>query len=129
MTNGTIINLTFLIVFHQHLGEMDSLPVRCVVLEANGILSSRDGNQIWETLQTIKRYLGGTESPPSPKEKEEFICNHFTSFLQCLISNLSPDWLELFPSDEKKELWDSFFLEGPADQSFMVLLDFVISTE
>ncbi|KAL8175166.1 UNVERIFIED_CONTAM: hypothetical protein K2H54_014980 [Gekko kuhli] len=50
--------------------------------------------------------------------QEEWTCFH----------NLSPDWLELFPSDEEKELWDSFFLEGPADQSFMVLLDSIIST-
>ncbi|XP_015283615.1 PREDICTED: telomere length regulation protein TEL2 homolog [Gekko japonicus] len=108
---------------------MDLLPVCRAVLEANSILSSsRDGIQICETLQTIKRYLGGTESPPSLKEKEEFIHRHFTTFLQCLISNVGPDWLELFPSDEEKELWDSFFLEGPADQSFMVLLDSVIST-
>ncbi|XP_077172930.1 telomere length regulation protein TEL2 homolog isoform X3 [Paroedura picta] len=111
------------------LGEMESLPVHRAVLEANSILSSsRDGVQIRETLQTIKRYLGGPESPPTPKEKEEFIHSHFTTFLQCLICNLRPDWLEIFPSDEEKELWDSFFLEGPADQSFMVLLDSIIST-
>ncbi|XP_060117034.1 telomere length regulation protein TEL2 homolog [Heteronotia binoei] len=108
---------------------MELLPVRRAVLEANSILSSsKDGIQIYETLQIIKRYLGGTESPPSLKEKEEFIHSHFTTFLQCLISNLSPGWLELFPSDKEKELWDSFFLEGPADQSFMVLLDSIIST-
>lgn len=131
---GTVINLcfyliTFLIVFQQPLEEMDSLPVCRAVLEANSILSSsRDAIQICENLRTIKRYLGRTEGPPSLKEKEEFIHSHFTTFLQCLISNLSPDWLELFPSDEEKELWGSFFLEGPADQSFMVLLDSIIST-
>ncbi|XP_054848422.1 telomere length regulation protein TEL2 homolog isoform X2 [Eublepharis macularius] len=108
---------------------MDVHQVRRAVLEANSVLSSsRDGIQIYETLQTIKRYLGGTESPPSVKEKEEFIHSHFTTFLQCLISNLSPHWMELFQLDEEKELWDSFFLEGPADQSFMVLLDSIIST-
>ncbi|XP_048350960.1 telomere length regulation protein TEL2 homolog [Sphaerodactylus townsendi] len=108
---------------------MDSLQVRRAVLEANSILSSsKDNIQICEALLTIKRYLGGTGSPPSVKEKEEFIHSHFTTFLQCLISNLTPDWPELFQSDEEKELWDSFFLEGPADQSFMVLMDSVIST-
>nr|XP_056722364.1 telomere length regulation protein TEL2 homolog [Euleptes europaea] len=108
---------------------MDLLQVRRTVLEANSVLSSsRDSTQICETLQTVKRYLGGTESPPSGKEKEEFIHSHFTTFLQCLISNLSPEWLELFQSDEEKELWDSFFLEGPAEQSFMVLLDSIVST-
>nr|XP_034986331.1 telomere length regulation protein TEL2 homolog [Zootoca vivipara]XP_034986332.1 telomere length regulation protein TEL2 homolog [Zootoca vivipara]XP_034986333.1 telomere length regulation protein TEL2 homolog [Zootoca vivipara]XP_034986334.1 telomere length regulation protein TEL2 homolog [Zootoca vivipara]XP_034986335.1 telomere length regulation protein TEL2 homolog [Zootoca vivipara] len=109
--------------------DSDLLQVRHIVQEAIGTLSvSRDGAQIFETLRTIKSYLGGTENPPSMKEKEEFTRNHFTTFLQCLISNLSLDWLEQFQSDEDKELWDCFFLEGPADQTFMVLLDTIIST-
>lgn len=109
--------------------DSDLLQVRHLVQEAIGTLSvSRDGAQICETLRTIKSYLGGTENPPSIKEKEEFTRNHFTTFLQCLISNLSLDWLEQFQSDEDKELWDCFFLEGPADQTFMVLLDTIIST-
>ncbi|XP_053220691.1 telomere length regulation protein TEL2 homolog isoform X4 [Podarcis raffonei] len=109
--------------------DSDLLQVRHIVQEAIGTLSvSRDGAQICETLRTIKSYLGGTENPPSMKEKDEFTRNHFTTFLQCLISNLSLDWLEQFQSDEDKELWDCFFLEGPADQTFMVLLDTIIST-
>uniref|UniRef100_A0ABM5F0V3 Telomere length regulation protein TEL2 homolog n=1 Tax=Pogona vitticeps TaxID=103695 RepID=A0ABM5F0V3_9SAUR len=97
------------------------------IQEAIGILnSSKDGIQISKTLCTIKSYLDG--SNVSPKEKEEFIRSHFTPFLQCLLCNLSPDWEELFQENEK-ELWVSFFLEGPSEQSFMVLLDSIISTE
>ncbi|XP_063171250.1 telomere length regulation protein TEL2 homolog [Candoia aspera] len=104
--------------------------VRHTVKEAVGTLySSRDSAQIQKTLWTIRRYLDQSENPPSVKEKEEFIRNHFTTFVQCLLSNLSPDWPEQFPSEEAKELWASFFIDGPADQSFMVLLDNIISTE
>ncbi|XP_062999077.1 telomere length regulation protein TEL2 homolog [Elgaria multicarinata webbii] len=107
--------------------DSDLLQVRHTVQEAVDTLSSSgDGIQISKTLWRIKSYLGGTENPPSKKEKEEFTRYHFTTFLQCLISNLSPDWLEQL---SEKELWDSFFLEGPADQSFLVLLDSIISTK
>nr|XP_020668766.1 telomere length regulation protein TEL2 homolog [Pogona vitticeps] len=98
------------------------------IQEAIGILNScKDGIQISKTLCTVKSYLDG--SNVSPKEKEEFIHSHFTPFLQCLICNLSPDWEEQFQENKQKELWLSFFLEGPAEQSFMVLLDSIISTE
>ncbi|KAJ6657600.1 hypothetical protein lerEdw1_002316 [Lerista edwardsae] len=104
--------------------------VRHTVQEALGTLSSsRDAVQISEALCRVKSYLGGTENPPSVKEKDEFTRSHFTAFLQGLIRNLSLDWPEQFHSDKEKELWESFFLEGPADQSFLVLLDAIISTE
>ncbi|ETE59101.1 Telomere length regulation protein TEL2-like protein, partial [Ophiophagus hannah] len=104
--------------------------VRNTVKEAISTLhSSRDSAQIQETLWAIKRYLDQSENPPSIKQKEEFTRNHFTVLVQSLLSNLSPDWPEQFPSEEAKELWASFFIDGPADQSFMVLLDAIISAE
>uniref|UniRef100_A0A8C0GGJ6 Telomere length regulation protein TEL2 homolog n=1 Tax=Chelonoidis abingdonii TaxID=106734 RepID=A0A8C0GGJ6_CHEAB len=109
---------------------MDPEPfeVGHVVREAINILSSsRNGVQISEALGTIKCYLGGTENQAPLKEREEFTRVHFSAFLRGLVSNLSPDWIELLTSDQQKELWDSFFLEGPADQVFLVLLDSIIS--
>lgn len=104
--------------------------VRHTVKEAIGILcSSRDSAQIQKTLWTIGKYLDQSENPPSIKQKEEFASHHFTAFVQCLLSNLSPAWPEQFPSEEAKELWASFFMDGPADQSFVVLLDAIISAE
>uniref|UniRef100_A0A8C0IM89 Telomere length regulation protein TEL2 homolog n=1 Tax=Chelonoidis abingdonii TaxID=106734 RepID=A0A8C0IM89_CHEAB len=103
-------------------------PIGHVVREAINILSSsRNGVQISEALGTIKCYLGGTENQAPLKEREEFTRVHFSAFLRGLVSNLSPDWIELLTSDQQKELWDSFFLEGPADQVFLVLLDSIIS--
>ncbi|XP_077684992.1 telomere length regulation protein TEL2 homolog isoform X3 [Eretmochelys imbricata] len=110
---------------------MDSEPfeVGRVVREAINILSSsRNGVQISEALGTIKRYLGGTENQAPLKDREEFTRVHFSAFLRGLVSNLSPEWIELLTSDQQKELWDSFFLDGPADQAFLVLLDSIIST-
>ncbi|XP_065414705.1 telomere length regulation protein TEL2 homolog isoform X11 [Chrysemys picta bellii] len=109
---------------------MDPEPfeVGHAVREAINILSSsRNGVQISEALGTIKCYLGGTENQAPLKEREEFTRVHFSAFLRGLVSNLSPDWIELLTSDQQKELWDSFFLEGPADQAFLVLLDSIIS--
>nr|XP_048723979.1 telomere length regulation protein TEL2 homolog isoform X1 [Caretta caretta] len=110
---------------------MDSEPfeVGRVVREAINILSSsRNGVQISEALGTIKCYLGGTENQAPLKDREEFTRVHFSAFLRGLVSNLSPEWIELLTSDQQKELWDSFFLDGPADQAFLVLLDSIIST-
>uniref|UniRef100_A0A8D0HCB9 Uncharacterized protein n=1 Tax=Sphenodon punctatus TaxID=8508 RepID=A0A8D0HCB9_SPHPU len=110
--------------------DPDSFEVQCTVQEAiSALSSSKDGAQIIKTLQRIKRYLDGTENPAPMKEKKEFTSMHFTTFLQSLVSNLSPDWLELLPPDQQKELWDNFFLEGPAEQAFLVLVDSIISTD
>ncbi|EMP40722.1 Telomere length regulation protein TEL2 like protein [Chelonia mydas] len=110
---------------------MDPEPfeVGRAVREAINILSSsRNGVQISEVLGTIKCYLGGTENQAPLKDREEFTRVHFSAFLRSLVSNLSPEWIELLTSDQQKELWDSFFLDGPADQAFLVLLDSIIST-
>ncbi|XP_033696560.1 telomere length regulation protein TEL2 homolog isoform X2 [Tursiops truncatus] len=98
--------------------------VRLTVWEAVHILSSsEDGGRIFCTLGSLKRYLGATENPALPEEQEEFVRIHFSTFLRCLVSKLSPDWLELLPDGQMEELWASFFLEGPADQAFLVLME------
>ncbi|XP_065748830.1 telomere length regulation protein TEL2 homolog [Phocoena phocoena] len=100
--------------------------VRLTVWEAVHILSSsEDGGRIFCTLGSLKRYLGETENPALPEEQEEFARIHFSTFLRCLVGKLSPDWLELLPDGQMEELWASFFLEGPADQAFLVLMESV----
>ncbi|XP_007453641.1 PREDICTED: telomere length regulation protein TEL2 homolog [Lipotes vexillifer] len=98
--------------------------VRLTVWEAVHIVSSsEDGGRIFCTLGSLKRYLGETENPALPEEQEEFARIHFSTFLRCLVGKLSPDWLELLPDGQMEELWASFFLEGPADQAFLVLME------
>ncbi|XP_075851050.1 telomere length regulation protein TEL2 homolog isoform X2 [Microcebus murinus] len=103
--------------------------VRLAVQEAvHTLSSSEDGGHIFSTLGTLKRYLGDTESPAHPKEKEEFATVHFSAVLRCLAGVLSPSWLELLPDGRLEELWASFFLEGPADQAFLVLMESIEGT-
>ncbi|KAL0617219.1 Telomere length regulation protein TEL2-like protein [Plecturocebus cupreus] len=98
--------------------------VRLAVREAiHTLSSSEDGDHIFCTLGSLKRYLGETEPPGLPGEKEEFAFAHFSPVLRCLASRLSPAWLELLPDGRLEELWASFFLEGPADQAFLVLME------
>ncbi|XP_075420629.1 telomere length regulation protein TEL2 homolog [Tenrec ecaudatus] len=101
---------------------MDFTPtaVRLAVRDAIRTLgSSEDGNCVLSALESLKPYLGEA----LPREKEEFARLHFSPLLRCLVAKLSPDWLELLPGDQLEELWASFFLEGPADQAFLVLME------
>ncbi|XP_066239066.1 telomere length regulation protein TEL2 homolog isoform X2 [Saccopteryx leptura] len=105
---------------------MNPVPssVRLAVQEAvHTLSSSEDGGCIFSTLASLKRYLGETENPALSGEQEEFARVHFSAFLRCLVGKLSPDWLELLPNGQLEELWASFFLEGPADQAFLVLME------
>ncbi|XP_063082351.1 telomere length regulation protein TEL2 homolog isoform X2 [Cavia porcellus] len=98
--------------------------VRLTVREAiHTLSSSEDIDLILSTLGFLKRYLGETEDPALPEEQEEFATVHFSAFLRCLVNKLSPVWLELSPDGQLEELWDSFFLKGPADQAFLVLME------
>lgn len=103
--------------------------VRLTVQEAiHTLSSSEDAGHILSTLGTLKRYLGGTEDPVLPEEKEEFATVHFSAVLRCLVSKLSPGWLELSPGGQLERLWESFFLDGPPDQAFLVLMEAIEST-
>ncbi|KAM9093847.1 telomere length regulation protein TEL2 homolog [Sarcophilus harrisii] len=101
--------------------------VRHTVQEAlHTLSSSRDGIQISKALTSMKLYLNGVQNTVLPREREEFCKIYFSTFLRCLVNKLSPDWLELLPTGQLEELWDSFFLEGPADQAFLVLMESII---
>ncbi|XP_047636937.1 telomere length regulation protein TEL2 homolog isoform X2 [Phacochoerus africanus] len=98
--------------------------VRLSVQEAVHVLSSsEDGGHIFSTLGSLKRYLGETENPALPEEQEEFARIHFPTVLRCLVRRLRPGWLELLPNRQLEQLWASFFLTGPADQAFLVLME------
>ncbi|XP_034363378.1 telomere length regulation protein TEL2 homolog [Arvicanthis niloticus] len=107
-----------------------ALPaVRLTVQEAiHTLSSSEDAGHILSTLETLKGYLRGTQNPVLPEEKEEFTTVHFSAVLRCLVSKLSPGWLELSPDGQLEQLWESFFLDGPPDQAFLVLMEAIEST-
>ncbi|OCT64310.1 telomere length regulation protein TEL2 homolog isoform X2 [Xenopus laevis] len=98
-------------------------PVSAVVKNAICELSRiNDGERLMEVLLSLKCYLGTRENSTQTQEHAEFNRNHYTPFLEFLVAQMGPQWLDLLTL-EKLELWDSFFLEGPADQAFLVLLD------
>ncbi|KAI5762091.1 TELO2 [Gulo gulo luscus] len=98
--------------------------VRLTVREAlHNLSTSEDGGHILSTLGALKRYLQGAENPALPGEQEEFARMHFSAVLRCLLGRLSPGWLGLLPDGQLEDLWASFFLEGPADQAFLVLME------
>lgn len=107
-----------------------ALPVvRLTVQEAiHTLSSSEDAGHILSTLGTLKRYLRGTQDPVLPEEKEEFATVHFSAVLRCLVRKLSPGWLELSPDGQLEQLWESFFMDGPPDQAFLVLMEAIEST-
>ncbi|XP_012587155.1 PREDICTED: telomere length regulation protein TEL2 homolog [Condylura cristata] len=103
--------------------------VRLQVREAVRILaSSEDGVQLASALGSLQRYLGRTDRPAPPGEQEEFSRAHFATVLRSLLGALRPGWLELLPGGRLEELWASFFLEGPADQAFLVLMESIQDT-
>lgn len=103
--------------------DQDVLSVRSAVHQAFTDLSNvRDGDTLVELLTSTKRYLGQGEDPASPQEIAEFNRTHYTPFLRFLVAQMGPHWMDVL-SSENLDLWDSFFLDGPADQAFLVLMD------
>ncbi|KAG8557651.1 hypothetical protein GDO81_016696 [Engystomops pustulosus] len=89
----------------------------------------RDGDRLVEVLNRGKRYLkgGGGADPASAQEITEFNRTHYTPFLRFLVTQMGPQWFDLLRA-ERLDLWDSFFLQGPADQAFLVLMDSLVRT-
>ncbi|XP_073409663.1 telomere length regulation protein TEL2 homolog [Dendrobates tinctorius] len=86
-----------------------------------------DGDRLVEVLSGAKRYLGEGENPASAQEISEFNRTHYTPFLRVLVAHMGPQWSDLLTSD-RLDLWDVFFLAGPADQAFLVLMDSLVRT-
>ncbi|KAM5151815.1 LOW QUALITY PROTEIN: telomere length regulation protein TEL2 homolog [Mantella aurantiaca] len=105
------------------MGYIMDLSVRSAVNDTLSDLSNIcDGGRLVEVLTSTKRYLGQGENPATAQEIAEFNRTHYTPFLMFLVAKMGPQWMDLLTS-EYLELWDSFFLEGPKDQAFLVLMD------
>lgn len=103
--------------------DQDILSVRSAVNDALADLSNiSDGERLVEVLTSTKRYLGQGENPATAQEIAEFNKTYYTPFLMLLVAKMGPQWMDLLKS-ENMDLWDSFFLEGPKNQAFLVLMD------
>ncbi|XP_044159665.1 telomere length regulation protein TEL2 homolog isoform X2 [Bufo gargarizans] len=108
--------------------DQDLLSVRCALQDIITELSKiGDGDRLVEVLSSARRYLGEGDPPASAQEIAEFNRAHYTPFLRFLVAQIGPQWFDLLTSD-RLDLWDSFFLEGPADQAFLVLMDSLVRT-
>ncbi|KAM8960406.1 telomere length regulation protein TEL2 homolog [Pelodytes ibericus] len=92
-----------------------------------GLSRVNDGDELVILLRSVKRYFGTDDNPASTQARAEFNRLHYVPLLRQLVTHMGPKWIELL-SLERLELWDSFFLEGPADQAFLVLVDSVGKT-
>ncbi|XP_063286669.1 telomere length regulation protein TEL2 homolog isoform X1 [Pelobates fuscus] len=116
---------------HQAKGLVNNsaMDVRSVLHETSSELSKiNDGDKLVQVFMNIKKYMDVDEDSAPLKEKAEFKRVHYTPFLRLLVNNMGPRWVDLL-TPERLELWDSFFLEGPPDQAFLVLLDSVERTK
>ncbi|XP_063790739.1 telomere length regulation protein TEL2 homolog isoform X2 [Pseudophryne corroboree] len=103
--------------------DQEILSVRSAVQNIFTDLSKiHDGDTLVKELTSVKCYLGKGENPASAQEIAEFNRTHYTPFLRFLVVQMGPQWFDLL-TPERLEIWDSFFLEGPADQAFLVLMD------
>ncbi|XP_069590544.1 telomere length regulation protein TEL2 homolog isoform X1 [Ranitomeya imitator] len=108
--------------------DPDILSVRSALQDIMAELPKiSDGDRLVEVLSGAKRYLGEGEDPASAQEISEFNRTHYTPFLRFLVAHMGPQWFDLLTSD-RLDLWDVFFLDGPADQAFLVLMDSLVRT-
>lgn len=78
--------------------------------------SSREPREIVNALSALTRFL----------HNGEFTRRHYTHALQVLLR--SCQWFS-DDDDEVRRLWDEFVFRGPPDQTLLVLLDTISSTE
>lgn len=97
----------------------------CVCACVRSIATSRDHTEISEALRTLTRYLEGGDA--SAEDRAEFGRAHYTHVLQMLLTSSSSDCFHRLSVDERRELWDAFFLRGPPDQALLLLLDSISS--
>lgn len=84
------------------------------------VTTSADPKHITEALQTLLHFLQNGKA--STSERTEFERVYYTPILQTLLSKLSSDWFHGLSDDQRTELWNIFFLQGPPDQALLVLV-------
>ncbi|XP_061563657.1 telomere length regulation protein TEL2 homolog isoform X2 [Cololabis saira] len=105
--------------------NLTNTEVRLAVAQCFRTLSSStDRQDVVAALQNLHSYLeDGPGCTITAAQREEFRRAHYTRTLQFLVSNIQADWVHSFSASQRTELWDGFFLKGPPDQSFLVLME------
>lgn len=99
--------------------------VRLVVSQCfRTLTTSAENREIISALQTLHSYLDeGSDSRITPVGRAEFRKAHFTRTLRFLVSNIQADWTHHLKAQTRRELWDGLFLQGPPEQTLLVLME------
>lgn len=115
----------------QHLNRDIPFEVRRFVRERQNILTSASSSsEVIEPLHDIAElFLRGSLHPAKvaldrrPALKAEFLNNHFTRFAEFILSPPLIGFYSSFSEEQKKDLFDVFFLRGPSHDCLLVLGD------
>lgn len=100
--------------------------VRLAVREAlHALRSPEDDGRVLSTLEALQRLVGGAGSPARAGERQELATAPFAALLRDLAGKLSAGWPG--PNARLEQLARSFFLQGPAGQAFLALMECVES--
>ena len=115
----------------QHLDRDLPCEVRRFVRERQNILTSASSSsEVIEPLNDLAElFLRGSLQPakvPLDKRsalKAEFVNNHFLRFAEFILSSPVIGLYSSFSEEQKKDLFDVFFVRGPSHDSLLVLGD------
>lgn len=113
----------------QHFDRDLSCDVRRFVRERQNILAKASNpNEVIEPLNDIAElFLRGSLQPAKvsldkrPALKAEFVSSHFLRFAEFILSSSVIGFYGSFNEEQKKDLFDVFFLRGPSHDSLLVL--------
>lgn len=113
----------------QHLDRDLPCEVRRFVRERqNNLANASNSSEVIEPLNDIAElFLRGSLQPAKvsldkrPALKAEFVSNHFLRFAEFILSSPVIGFYGSFNEEQKKDLFDVFFLRGPLHDSLLVL--------
>ena len=113
----------------QHLDRDLPCEVRRFVRERqNNLANASNSSEATEPLNDIAElFLRGSLQPAKvslekrPALKAEFVSNHFLRFAEFILSSPVIGFYGSFNEEQKRDLFDVFFLRGPSHDSILVL--------
>ena len=113
----------------QHSDKQIPCEVRKFVRERQNIITdvSNPSELIEPLSDVVELFLRGSLQPAKvPLEKRavlkaEFVNNHFVRFAECILSSPVIGFYSGFSEEQKRELFDVFYLRGPSHDSLLVL--------
>lgn len=113
----------------QHSDKQIPCEIRRFLRERQNIITdvSNPSELIGPLSDVVELFLRGSLQPAKvPLEKRaflkaEFVNSHFVRFAECILSSPVIGFYSGFSEEQKRELFDVFFLRGPSHDSLLVL--------